>query len=86
MLGYHLLRQALKKRFGEKVVLVYQEVHRPGPWAEAATLAQRIVAEGLPLPVTAVGEEIVATGGLPRPENLVARVEKALAGGKNFDL
>ncbi|MGO0123379.1 hypothetical protein [Desulfothermobacter acidiphilus] len=77
MLGFHFLRQALKKRLGNNLVLLYQELSRPGPWPEAQALARRIAEERLPLPVVAVGEKIIAAGKLPRPEELARLLVEA---------
>ncbi|HIE13201.1 MAG TPA: hypothetical protein EYP63_07240 [Desulfotomaculum sp.] len=78
-LSYYFYKKALAKSFGERVRLIYQYLRAPGEYAGAADLAARICAEGLSLPVVAVGREIAIAGRLPTVEEFLTEVRRRIS-------
>lgn len=77
-LSYYFYHKALEKSFGSKVRLIYQDFNAPGDYPGAGELAGVIRLKGLPLPVVALGEEIIAAGRLPGVVELVEKVKLRL--------
>ncbi|MEW6182014.1 MAG: hypothetical protein AB1500_02395 [Bacillota bacterium] len=75
-LSYHFYKKAVSKYFGGVVRVIYQDVASPGDYPGAAELAAQIRDKELPLPVVAIGEEVIASGGLPTVEELLSQVGK----------
>ncbi|MEW6447494.1 MAG: hypothetical protein AB1426_05330 [Bacillota bacterium] len=74
-LSYFFYQKALAKCFGERARLIYQQLKAPGGYPGAADLAVRILADGLPLPVVVVDQEIVIAGRLPTVEEFLSEVK-----------